>query len=123
MDHSEASRQLAAHAVVLRSSGAPHQQELADWIEAVVAHVNNVNDNTNVVQLENLRQNVGTLIDERDSARDACDVAARRIEELEQQLEEARKAPDGFVGVAKDVPEESHAALKADSKKPSGKHK
>jgi predicted nucleic acid-binding Zn-ribbon protein len=124
MDRQEAIRKLAAHAVVLRAGGAPHQQELAEWLEAVTQHV--VDDETDSARLETLRGNVAAIIDERDSARDACDAAARRIEELEKQLEEARatnKAPDGFVGVAEDVPEEGHAALKAKakSKAPSGK--
>lgn len=89
---------LAEHAKVLRDGAAPHQQPLANHIQALVDHARSGPALEQNLQLDQLRRNVAVLIDERDNARMERDTAVsehqaalRQITELESDLADASR--------------------------------
>ena len=82
---------LVNYAKTLREGGAPHQQELAGHLEAVVdagpAIAQHAAKDEKIAELEtqivNLKASIGSLMDERDDARAERDEALARVKELE----------------------------------------
>jgi septal ring factor EnvC (AmiA/AmiB activator) len=77
---------IATHAQTLIEGGAPHQQQLAQDLEALVTLVAS---NTEAArQLANLRASVDKALDDRDQARKERDEAKAEIERLNKHFEE-----------------------------------
>jgi hypothetical protein len=120
---SEVVKRITDYVATLKSSGAPHQQELAQDLSELMECVHRAiapppglpaNDDRDA-QIIQLKANVGQLMDERDEARqqlndtkEILDNATRNFEVRERDL----KAQVEGHGIAKNVPEEEHAGLK-----------